>query len=974
MNMDRHNLDWRLPLLPQATEWLARDWQGPGPLDLRGTWIVVATRGTERKIRARLAAKAATRQRAVLPPRFLTPEDLFSKGGNGGPIPNANGWEMGLAWRAVLERLDLGEYKALFPVEPPERDWSWTWSTAETVQRVRRRLADGGLSLAMILNRCDRGEPDYDRWSALASLVNRYEDQLAAWGRRDDETAKLIHSQTAEVPTGLTRLILLANPNPSPLAIQLLSRWAEQGLPMTVVTYGPEEAGGETRFDEWGRPLAEARWLEEWPDHEQRVRLAEEPAEEARLIVELLENLPFSRRPALGVVDPEVMESVVRLANANNMPIYDPRGRTVDRECGWQWLEHYGALVADGSLAAAVRFFKHPAVAESPGRMAGAPQPWRVDALHEELDLMVQEHMPVWWDAIGQWTEREPVRYRHLSQAARWLDGHLQSARQDPLEKSLPTLLDDLLAGQSAAGGREAWERQMEVVEQICQVAAERTPLVVERARTFQEAWPVMRRLTADQTLFSEKSSEAVELNGWLELLWEERPHLMVAGLNEGIVPRALHADPFLPAGTAKRLGLPGPEREMARDRYLLAALRASRTGESGRLDVLLAQRTARGDPLIPSRLVLETNDGLELARRVNRLCRALPVGASPPARRLGWRLEPRLGEPVKSISVTGFRIWLENPLRYYFERVLGMQEVEAESTEMDARVFGTLCHAVLERLSKPVSETGLPAESVDEERIGECFQKWLEEEISKRFGRRISPLLHIQLESVRQRLAWAAKVEAQSRQEGWRTWQTEFDLSDFQLSVGPLLLRGRVDRIDYHEAGGRFRVLDYKTSDKAKTATESHYKGWKRGKKNLVCPEAGFAMAGAAGKEPVWFRWVDLQLPLYAWALDQLGAKLAWPAPLSLERLEIGYFNLPRAVTETGLALWNDFDGKWLTPAIQCAEAVAREVAGGRFWDDSGDAFWRGRPGADNPYGRLLSDPIEEAIRLEGLSGQGTL
>ena len=49
---------------------------------------------------------------------------------------------------------------------------------------------------------------------------------------------------------------------------------------------------------------------------------------------------------------------------------------------------------------------------------------------------------------------------------------------------------------------------------------------------------------------------------------------------------------------------------------------------------------------------------------------------------------------------------------------------------------------------------------------------------------------------------------------------------------------------------------------------------------------------------------------------------------------MECGYFNLPVALGETGVKLWDEGASAWvLEAALRCAEGVAERVRGGAFW-----------------------------------------
>ena len=45
------------------------------------------------------------------------------------------------------------------------------------------------------------------------------------------------------------------------------------------------------------------------------------------------------------------------------------------------------------------------------------------------------------------------------------------------------------------------------------------------------------------------------------------------------------------------------------------------------------------------------------------------------------------------------------------------------------------------------------------------------------------------------------------------------------------------------------------------------------------------------------------------------------------------GYFNLPKAASETGIALWDDYTRELAESAWRCAGGVAAAIRAGEFW-----------------------------------------
>jgi len=148
----------------------------------------------------------------------------------------------------------------------------------------------------------------------------------------------------------------------------------------------------------------------------------------------------------------------------------------------------------------------------------------------------------------------------------------------------------------------------------------------------------------------------------------------------------------------------------------------------------------------------------------------------------------------------------------------------------------------------------------------------------------------------------------------------------------------GRIDRIDRHRETGRIRILDYKTAEKALTPTATHLA--------TVSPNTpDHARAFLGDKQR---RWTDLQLPLYRLMLAE-----AFDQPI-----ELGYFNLPKATTETGLSIWEDFNTTLLASAKACAERLTEDVQNRKFWP----------PAAKVPYDdfeALFPTTVEDCVQF---------
>jgi ATP-dependent helicase/nuclease subunit B len=125
----------------------------------------------------------------------------------------------------------------------------------------------------------------------------------------------------------------------------------------------------------------------------------------------------------------------------------------------------------------------------------------------------------------------------------------------------------------------------------------------------------------------------------------------------------------------------------------------------------------------------------------------------------------------------------------------------------------------------------------------------------------------------------------------------------------------GRIDRIDRHIDTGQIRILDYKTSDNPQKPDEAHFGSVKD-------QVTDYMLVDVDGKQK---RWTDLQLPLYRILLP--GEEFAE------NKIELGYFNLPRATDGTGVVIWEDLNDDLVKSAKACAERIVEDIRNRRFW-----------------------------------------
>ncbi|MEZ6086908.1 MAG: PD-(D/E)XK nuclease family protein [Pirellulaceae bacterium] len=172
-----------------------------------------------------------------------------------------------------------------------------------------------------------------------------------------------------------------------------------------------------------------------------------------------------------------------------------------------------------------------------------------------------------------------------------------------------------------------------------------------------------------------------------------------------------------------------------------------------------------------------------------------------------------------------------------------------------------------------------------------------------QRFGARPSAPVRLQITGALQRLKIVADKHVQRTREGWLLWAAERSVEDKDgakvvVDGKPFGLRGRIDRIDFHEQANRWAVIDYKT--------HSHHPMKKHYKKTTD-------------------EWIDLQLPLYRHMLDVLGIEA------DIEAVQLGYFNIGEREADVRVNI-AEFTPELFASADRAIAGVVRGIREGSF------------------------------------------
>lgn len=935
MPIETHYLGWDAPAAAKVRGYLLKQ-AGSGPVDLGDILVVVPTRQAGRRLREALAYACGERKSALLSPRVVVPAS-FTQPRN--PAVAASDAVVRMAWARVLLDADLLRFRGLFPAEQPDQTPLWAMQTGELLQRLRDELADSGYRIRDVVEQKDAELEERERWRDLALLEAAYLEQIGALGLRDPCELMIEQTGSPVLPEDVRRVVVAAVPDPTPLMIRALER-LESRMPIDVLIHAPRQLADG--FDRWGRALP-ARWLEaklHIPDED--ILLAGSPASQSRMVLDLIAMESGRFGPgdiAVGVPDSEVTPFLAADLNERGLHAFDPAGKPLSRHPIFGLLDAFRRLANESSYGALSAVLRHPDVLE----FTFARHRLVPSRVLRELDEFHNAYLPVSFEDVA--VRLPPDRdgadagfasLRAAVGVARGMKKAVETGDLDAVVRDLlqavyrvRTLDPKIPADAEFAAAaervdavlREFNDRAMAALEMSCSTGLEF----------------LVRRL-GHERYYPETPEAVMDLEGWLELPWNEAPFLIVTGMNEGSVPHAVLADPFLPDSLRMRLGLRHDGQRLARDAYLARTLVESRR-RTGRVCFVAGKTSGRGDPLKPSRLLFRCGD-TELPSRAARLFGEPNERRDSHPATVSFKLDPCAVEPVArpaSMHVTMFRDYLACPFRFYLKHVLRMEEQSDRMREMEAKDFGRMIHYAMQEMARDGEMGRCCEERALHAFLSERAERW----VKKRYGSSPPLPVTMALESGKQRLKAAARVQARLAEAGWEILHTEKEISG---RIAEAAVSGRIDRIDRHRESGRLRILDYKTSDKPSSPEDVHLRA-----SAPDIPEYARVRVGSRDRG-----WSDLQLPLYRLLLGQGDPDLRYVA-------ELGYFNLPKALHESGVAVWESLDDALLASAETCASGVVDDVRRGRFWPPSKVAH--------DDYEILFPAAAEECMDAEGFA-----
>ena len=594
-----------------------------------------------------------------------------------------------------------------------------------------------------------------------------------------------------------------------------------------------------------GRAIAHAtksaRFTDRWaslPPPERRltgIRLAElpDPASEAQAIaIALREALETpGRTAALVTPDRTLAARVSALLARWGVAADDSAGRPLGQTAAGTLLLGITAAAAERlAPVATLALVKHPLAGAGSDRQA-----WLDSA--RLLDLALRGPRPpeglAGLDALCAAKDRER-RTRGCGQAWAGIRPCLERVDQvlaQPVSlRQLAAELRELangiagVAAWSGPDGRAAADLLSSLEEADGTAAIEVRP---------EDAVPLLNQLLDAQAVRPPYGGHPrIQILGLLEARLVQANLMILGGLNEGVWPALPLPDPWLAPALRKELSLPGLEYRIG-----LAAHDFAGFLGAPRVLVTRAKRDSRS-PTVASRLLLRLQamtGGLARDGRLERLAAAIDdAGVPKPVDRPAPC--PPVEDRPRQIYVTDVDRLNADPFAFYAKAMLKLRSLDAVDADVTAAWKGSAVHDVLQQW--------LEQDDCDPAQLLPRTRALLErDEIHPMLRALWGPRLIEAIEFI-------AGQQAANQAEGRRPLKAEIE---GQAQLGPVLLKGKVDRIDRVAAGG-VAILDYKTGQPPSKKAVAEGFALQLGLLGLIARAGGFPeIAGVPMAHEYW-------------------------------------------------------------------------------------------------------------------------
>lgn len=312
---------------------------------------------------------------------------------------------------------------------------------------------------------------------------------------------------------------------------------------------------------------------------------------------------------------------------------------------------------------------------------------------------------------------------------------------------------------------------------------------------------------------FTGEPLNGVQIMGVFETRLLDFKNVFILGMNEGIFPSVSMGNSYIPFNVRKAFGLPSVDQQDSIFAYLF--YRSIQRADN----IYLFHKTGSEDVREgePSRFIHQLNT--EFPHTIHSftiqdevVIKKAPLDQIEKSEKIMQMLDEYL---ARGLSPSAINTYIEDPLSFYLKYIARLEQLEDDSDEIDARVFGQLLHLSMEFLYKPYEGKLIQLtdffsfESAITGSVESAFRKFYQQK-DKQSG---FPFQGHQLVVKNLLEEYVRRIlEIDKRNVPFEIIEVEMNIKlPLILEDGTkIVFKGYIDRVD--RVGDTVRLIDYKT------------------------------------------------------------------------------------------------------------------------------------------------------------------
>lgn len=342
----------------------------------------------------------------------------------------------------------------------------------------------------------------------------------------------------------------------------------------------------------------------------------------------------------------------------------------------------------------------------------------------------------------------------------------------------------------------------------------------VSAEMTIETYFKLLKKLIVNISVpFTGEPLSGLQIMGVLETRALDFDNLIILSMNEGIFPLKRAASSFIPYNLRKGFDLPTYEHQdsifsyhfyrlinRAKRIYLLYDTRTEglQTGEVSRYFNQIKHLYADSFDIREKQTIYKVSSAESLA---------ISISKTP---QIQEKMNVFLQGGDKLLSASAINVYLNCPLQFYFSVVENMAEEDEVVETVEASMFGTIFHSIMEWLYEPFKGKMVTADllhkiSKDDKLLTEMIERsFAENYFQSERVKRLTGQNYLTGEVLRKYIKQVLATDAGLTPFIY-TDSEERIRRDYPLPSGKVVsLKGIIDRID--EVKGHTRIIDYKT------------------------------------------------------------------------------------------------------------------------------------------------------------------